>query len=274
MSKPVLYTFGASVWAAAPELALIELGYTDDKIIKKVVNLVEGENFAPSFLNINPKGTLPTLEADGRAYTSTAEVTSYLVKHAPRPAAPGTPFIAKLHDDKYDPNFPLLLARNDAELEAKASGFPFTFVQNRQNALEKHSSAPEGADHKEFYDTKVSGNGDILAVYQDKASEEQKNGFFETSTKHWEVLNAFILDELPGLLPDDGFLGGEKPGEDDFHLGAWLARIAFVAGGGDENGVTAMEKELGEVVPQKVARYWAAWSERQSWKTVYASGLH
>lgn len=46
----------------------------------------------------------------GQSYTSTEEVTSYLVKHAPKPVKPGTSFIAKIHEDKYDPNFPLLLA--------------------------------------------------------------------------------------------------------------------------------------------------------------------
>ena len=33
----------------------------------------------------------------------------YLVEHAPKPAAPGTAFIDKIHEDKYDPNAPMLL---------------------------------------------------------------------------------------------------------------------------------------------------------------------
>lgn len=74
MSKPILYTFQMSVWAAVPELALyvsilfptgsynvftmirishrVELGYTDEDVEKKVINLVEGANFSPVFLEI------------------------------------------------------------------------------------------------------------------------------------------------------------------------------------------------------------------------------
>ena len=45
-----------------------------------------------------------------QSYTSTADVTSYLIKHAPKPVKPGTSLVAMIHEDKYDPNFPLFLA--------------------------------------------------------------------------------------------------------------------------------------------------------------------
>ncbi|KAI0263680.1 hypothetical protein BGY98DRAFT_1045855 [Russula aff. rugulosa BPL654] len=57
MSKPVLYTFPGSVWAAAPNLALAELGIDADF---SEVNLVEGANFTR-----NPNGTLPPLPTRG-----------------------------------------------------------------------------------------------------------------------------------------------------------------------------------------------------------------
>ncbi|KAG2350565.1 hypothetical protein BDR05DRAFT_899672, partial [Suillus weaverae] len=277
MSKPILYTFGPSVWAAVPELALIELGYAQDDIEKKVVNLAEGENFAPAFLKINPQGTLPTLEAGGNAYTSTAEVTSYLVAHASNrvAVAPGTDFINKIHEEQYDPNFPMLSARHEDELRSKASGFSMMFVQNRQNALAKHSGTSQSVDHRKFYDAKIAENGKVLSIYQAKAPENVKSDFFEFSRAHWNTLKAFILEELPDILPESGFLGGDKPGEDDFHLGAWLARIIFVADGGNpSNGVRAIEKELCKPTPEKVVSYWTAWSGRKSWQEVYANGLH
>lgn len=278
MSKPILYTFGPSVWAAVPELALIELEYTQDDVEKKVVNLAEGENFAPAFLKINPQGTLPTLEAGGKAYTSTAEVTSYLVVRASNRVvvAPGTGFIRKIHEKQYDPNFPKLSARHEDELRSKASGFSMMFLQNRQNALEKHSGTFQGANHREFYDAKIAENGRILSIYQAKAPENVKDSFFECSRTHWNTLKAFILEELPDILPESGFLGGDKPGEDDFHLAAWLARIASVAGGGDssKDGARAIEKELGKPTPEKVVSYWTAWSGRKSWQEVYVNGLH
>jgi len=275
MSKPVLYTFGLSVWAAVPELAVEEL-YPDGAIDKKVVNLVEGENFTPEFLKLNPNATLPTLVADGKVYTSTAEVTDYLVKHAPKKVAPGTAVITTLHEDKFDPNFPLLLARNEDELKAAASGFPLVFIQNRQIALEKHSKRPEAAPFKSFYDAKIPGNGGVLAIYKGEAPEEAKQAFFKQSQTHWETISSFILNDLPGILPESGFLGGAEPGEDDFHLGAWLARLANAAGQKevDKEGYKALEKETKKPIPSKVAAYWAAWSERPSWKKVYANGLH
>ncbi|TFK46409.1 hypothetical protein OE88DRAFT_1707598 [Heliocybe sulcata] len=278
MSQATLYTFGMSVWAAVPELALAELGYTDEQVASKIVNLAEGENFKPSFLKLNYKGTLPTLQtSDGKVYTSTADVTNYLVSHAFTKVAAGTPsFIEKVHDDQYDPNFAFLLARDDAELSAKASGFPFTFLENRQNALTTQSATPEGAEFKAFYDAKITGNGGLLDIYRGKASEDVKTGFFTQSRKHWDNLRVFILQILPATLPEGKtFLGGDRPGEDDFHLGAWLARITFVVGGESKvDEVKVLEKELGEPVSKRVVEYWNAWVARDSWKKVYVGGLH
>ncbi|KAH9946687.1 hypothetical protein B0H21DRAFT_394597 [Amylocystis lapponica] len=275
MSKPVLYTFGLSVWAATPELAIAELGYPEGAIDRRVVNLVEGANFTPEFLKLNTNATLPTLEADGKVYTNTKDVTHYLVENAPKKVAAGTAFIEKLHENKYDPNFPLLLVRNEDELKASASGFPLIFVQNRQNALEKHSQLPEAAPFKAIYDEKKAANGGLLAIYKGEVPADVTRGFFAQSIAHWEALAAFILDDLPAALPASGFLGGAEPGEDDFHLAAWLARLASVRGGtADKDGYKALEKETKQPVPAKVAAYWAAWSERPSWKAVYAGGLH
>jgi glutathione S-transferase len=102
------------------------------------VNLVEGENFAPSFIALNENATLPTLEAGGKVYTSTEDVTGYLVKNAPTKVKGGnSKLIQKIHEDKYDPNFALLFARDAAELAEKGAGFPKTFVQNRTCILHK-----------------------------------------------------------------------------------------------------------------------------------------
>jgi len=271
----VLYVFGLSVWSAVPELAIEELGFPEGAIQKKVVNLVEGANFDPEFLRINPKASLPTLQADGKVFTDTESVTGYLVKNAPKKVTPGTAFIGKLHEDKYDPNFPLLLVRNEEDLKAAASGFPLIFVQNRQNALEKFSKTAQAAPFKEFYEAKIAGNGGVLAIYKGEAPEDAKAAFFKQSTEHWETISAFITNELPAILPESGFLGGATPGEDDFHLGAWLARLVHVKGGKiGKDGHAALESETKQPIPPKVAAYWAAWNERPSWQKVYSDGLH
>ncbi|KAK0246057.1 hypothetical protein EDD85DRAFT_783775 [Armillaria nabsnona] len=135
--SPTLYTYGGSVWSAAPELAIAEL-YPADAIATKTINLVNGENFDPAFIDINPSATLPTLTAGGKTYKSTADVISYLVAHAPKPLS--TPashkaIIEKVHEDQYDPNFALLLVRDESERVAKAAALPKTFVENRASFL-------------------------------------------------------------------------------------------------------------------------------------------
>jgi hypothetical protein len=43
---------------------------------------------------------------------------------------------------------------------------------------------------------------------------------------------------------------------DDFRVGAWLGRIAFISGGQkSEEGVSALEKRF-ESLPEKVKAYW------------------
>ena len=58
----------------------------------------------------NPNGTLPTLVTDdGKIFTNTTDVVKHLVQTAKKKVATGHPdLIAKVHEDKYDPNFILL----------------------------------------------------------------------------------------------------------------------------------------------------------------------
>lgn len=148
----MLYTFGASVWSAPPELAVYatlltyssfstylafseELGWD---VNTEVVNLANGENFKPSFLKIvrfyhtilpsicslaitrkNPNATLPTLNANGKVYTTTADVISYLVQNAPKSVgkSSGTGLIKRIHEDDVDPNFALLLSVSSPHID-------------------------------------------------------------------------------------------------------------------------------------------------------------
>lgn len=133
----------------------------------------------------------------------------------------------------------------------------------------------DSANHRAFYDRKLAVNSQVLAIYQSKVPDDIKNGFFKKSEAHWKALRSFILDILPSHLPENGFIGGGRPGEDDFHAAAWLARIA-AAGGAKETqqGLIELEKEVGKPIPVKVANYWNSWAERESWKMVYGNGLH
>ena len=119
----------------------------------------------------------------------------------------------------------------------------------------------------------MQSNGGLLGIYKGEAPDNVKHGFFQQSRQHWENLRNFILLKLPSYLPDSGFIGGDIPGVDDYHLGGWLARIVASVGGSD---VSALEGEnaVGQPIPQKLVSYWQNWSGRDSWKTVYAKGLH
>ncbi|KAJ7462674.1 hypothetical protein B0H11DRAFT_89997 [Mycena galericulata] len=271
-----LYVFAGSVWAAAAELAVAELGYKEgETITTKIVNLIEGENFAPSFVKLNPNATLPTLEADGQVYTTTKDVVARLVKDAPVKVTAGTSIIETIHEEKYDPNFAMFMSRNDEELTKKSSGLAGTFLSRRQAALEKYSQSPDAEPYKVFYETKLAQNGGMLAIATGKAPAEHKAGFFAKSEGHFTSVKSAVFEVLPGILPDSGFIGGAAPGEDDFHVGAWLTRIAATTGAKSSgDALAALEAVYGAPVPGKVAAYWGAWTVRLSWQSVYANGLH
>jgi len=275
MTKATLYTFGGSIWGAAAELAVASLGYTDDEVELKSCNLVNGENFEESFLKLNPNATLPTLVVSPSVtYGSTYDVVNYLVSKKPGVAGKvsDTKIIEVIHDENVDPNKAFLVARSEADLKEHSAGFPGTFVRSRQAKLESllKVSSPE---NKAFYERKIAENGFLVTVYDGKGDHI---AFFAEANAHWQRIANLITDELPKYLPDSGFIGGDKPGPDDFHVGAWLARIGMLTGGPvDADGWKSIAKELnGKPVPAKVQSYWAAWSAQPAWKKVYAAGLH
>ncbi|KAL1690409.1 hypothetical protein GGG16DRAFT_114157 [Schizophyllum commune] len=274
MSKLVLYTIPQSVWASAARLAIYELG-----------------------MKINPNGTLPTLQTPEGTLTNTIDVIKYFVMHAHTGMAMKSgdaTLVESLHSDALDPNFAKQMARNDKELATKADKFLQAFLEGRQRALEKQSARPEGAPYRDFYAAKKVSNGEFLAIVDGSAPVEAKQAFFDKANALQEAIRSFIYDELPKMLPaldsDNGhFLSGDLPGETDFHLAAWLARIFFTcgadaAGGASESARDASEQArdasekakaaFGGPLPPSVLAYWNAWVARPSWGKVYGQGLH
>ncbi|KAF9068033.1 hypothetical protein BDP27DRAFT_1224845 [Rhodocollybia butyracea] len=269
MSKPVLYVFEGSVWSAGEYVAEL---FSKGDIEFKRLDLLKGENFAPSFVSKNPNGTIPTLEADGQIYTSTAEVISYFVKKSSKnvkPRGADSELIEVLHADKYDPNFALLLSRHDEEMNSK-SGLATAYLGGRKSAaLNEYSTLPEAEPHKSFYDKKIASNGAFLDLYQGTATEA-KSVFFAQSQAHFNNIQAFFNGSLASYLPHSGFLGGETPGEDDYHLCAWITRIAASLGAKQkDDAIPTLENAFESSVPPKVSAYWQAWIRRPSFTTVY-----
>lgn len=161
-----------SVWGAVPQLAFIEKGYDDSDYELRFVDLMEGENFAPSYLRINQNGTVPTLvvplaetagqEVDTkfRALNGSIEITEFLdasrsqsildikgedsAKPAPvlSPAtiegkAASDALIKMVQAPLAEPNALLLAARSLQELDQQRKGLQGTFCKNRQAALER-----------------------------------------------------------------------------------------------------------------------------------------
>ncbi|KAI0348610.1 hypothetical protein BDW22DRAFT_1424764 [Trametopsis cervina] len=269
--SPKLYTFGLSIWGALAELAAEELEVPVELVQVAVAN---GENFNPEFLKLNPEGTVPTLVTeDGKKYTSSTDVVKYLLSVTSKKTTPGNPEIYnKVHEPSIDPNFILLATRNDEEFVKAQNGLATAFVSGRKAALEKYSAAPDAAPFLEFYTNKLVGVNHLAKLF---GGEVPTADWYALSTKHWGDIATFINVDLPALLPESGFIDGAEPGEDDFHVGAWLTRVSWVAGAtNDPEGLKPIEKELGGPVPAKVVAYWKAWQKRPSFQKVYKQTLH
>ncbi|KAL7285348.1 hypothetical protein PYCCODRAFT_1434290 [Trametes coccinea BRFM310] len=168
--KASLYYFHGSVWASVPLLALEEKGYGPDEVDLKEVDLAKGENFMPSYLRLNPQGTVPTLvvplektlapeiESRYKAIQDTKAIVEFLDKSrsvqsrthttstAPAPSlAPATiafstlsnQIIELLHSPTADPNALFYMnARSEEELRGLAEKL-LPFLRGRRDTLAK-----------------------------------------------------------------------------------------------------------------------------------------
>src|SRR6266852_5452468 len=96
--------------------------------------------------------------------------------------------------------------------------------------------------------------------------------FFSKSSALWDGIKVFIVETLPAAFTEGPFIGGVRPGVDDFHVGAWIARIAFVSGAQKSEGWSALEKIFGPL-PENVKAYWTAWIGRDSWVKAYPENV-
>jgi len=205
-----------------------------------------------------------------------------LIDNAPAGAKYGTKtdqvLIDLVHQDIVDPNFFLVAAKSTEELNAKRDAqpsVPVIFFTSRQKVIDEEKvSAP--AEYAAFYKQKDAANRPLVQIYTKGAPDELTKPFVEQSKANWDATAKLIYTDLPKYLPESGFVGGGAPGEADWHVVAWIARIGAVLGakttpGGSE---TLSQLKGGEPIPKKVQNYWDAWANRDSWKSVYASGLY
>ncbi len=132
---------------------------------------------------------------------------------------------------------------------------------------------PEAEPHRELHDKQLGKISGLDALFSGTAPDEAKQGFYTASTQLWESIKVFTVETLPGAITEGPFIAGAVPGVDDYHVGAWIARIAFVSGAQkSDDGIVALEQRF-DRVPEKVQAYWKAWIVRESWKKTYADGV-
>ncbi len=138
---------------------------------------------------------------------------------------------------------------------------------------EEKASAP--AEYATFYKEKDAANSALVKIYTKGAPDELTKPFFEQSQANWDTVSSLIYTDLPKHLPESGFIGGANPGEADWHVAAWIGRIGSILGAksSPDGWESLSQLKGGQPVPKKVQNYWAAWANRDSWKSVYAAGL-
>jgi len=207
LAKACLYYWSTSVWSCVALLAVAEKGYGPDEIDMKLVDINKSENLHPSYLRINPKGTVPCLVvplektlAPGvanryKSITESKEIAEFLDKSrsvasptnttstAPAPAlAPATVALSNTYHNitslLQSPNVPLLeiaiSARNLEELRKKASG-PFAkLINSRYTSLQALMDADPDppAKVKETWERKMVPLKRVNSLFECASKEE------------------------------------------------------------------------------------------------------
>jgi ganglioside-induced differentiation-associated protein 1 len=85
-----LYHHGTSVCAAKPRIAMFEKGL---QWTGHYIDILKGEQFAPEYLKLNPKGVVPTLVHDGKVVRESTLIGEYLEEAFPeKPLRPADPY--------------------------------------------------------------------------------------------------------------------------------------------------------------------------------------
>jgi len=198
-------------------------------------------------------------------------------------AAISSQIISLLRSPTADPNYLFVTAVSPAEVAAKPSAK--IYLENRQRAIETHISSPNLSPKTTAFLKSVGDlNGLRLAVYQGKASAQDRDAFFAQSKETWTTQIRNTLDTLESLIGGGGesatagpYTLGDQLSLADLHLMAWLANIVFLAGGQKEKeGIDALETKIGGgwKVGEKLGAFWDASLLRPSFNKVYAAGLH
>lgn len=180
-----LYWSPHSYQSTVVRLCLEEKIYSSRDLDLIQVDLNMGDNFHPSFLAINPAGTLPVLlvpnaesiKADRAVeYTRISDTNSILkflsIKRRSIPSLIPLPhlinksdeFINYLLSGEVDTNFLMLSATSSSELELNSTR-AISYLISRQTAFDRYRHLCP-ADRRNWFESKSKSNMDILDIYR------------------------------------------------------------------------------------------------------------
>ncbi|ODN82170.1 hypothetical protein, variant 1 [Cryptococcus amylolentus CBS 6039] len=278
-----LYEFSGSVWSNAPKIAIEEGGFKKGQDYDYItINLAEGANFDPSYLKINPAGTVPTLIVGKDTFTDSISAVAEINKLAPNKpkgkVSGGVSLIEEIHGAAIDPNATLLLATDDKDREVKANGLPKAFLAGRQKALNQFSQSPP-AEFKDFLNKKREDNLQLLDFYSGAPDEQTRKAHYAQGQQLWSsvgaALQGFVADALT-KNHQGPYVGGSEPSEADFHLITWLARTITNAGvepgTNADDAIKQLQAKTGaSSFDDSIKLYWETWTARDSFKN---AGVH
>ncbi|KEZ40184.1 hypothetical protein SAPIO_CDS9238 [Scedosporium apiospermum] len=280
-----LYTDSASQWAYVAHLAIDEKGYAPSEYEAKQVGLLDGENFSPSYVKINPNGTIPSLTSASleKPLIESADIAKYV--DANRPSGPSLfptdpaqlakveELIAHVHQDKLSTNLVLLQACDAQEWEAKKASVVKDFLGNRQEKLVKYGAANPDVP---LYAMRTPMNGHIHGLYTASEIGPEHEQFFKATEKGYKDYAAG-LKELDSMLVLP-FAAGDQVTAADLHIVPWLAHAMWAAGGKGVGEFEPLRTLIRKSAPnfdfgEKTKIWWANISARESFKKNYPN-LH
>lgn len=247
--------------------------------------VVDGENFAPEYVKINPNGTIPSLTSTSlqKPLIDSTEILAYL--DSLRPEGPSLfpkdtkkrskteELIAHVHQPKLSTNLILLQARDAQELNAKRNSPSKNFIANRQRRLLKYIVA-----HPEIplYTSRTHENGKLYQLYNDSEIGPEHEQFFRDSHQGYKDFAAG-LNELDSMLVLP-YAPGDNITAADLHIVPWLAHALWGAGGNAIYDFDPLEKLIQKSVPnfefgEKTKTWWKNISTTDMFKKNYPS-LH
>lgn len=207
--------------------------------------------------------------------------------------------ITLLHEDVHDPNFLLLGCINNDQIKERGAkdSMMRQYVENRINALKHNLVTYPSAEKtiKDFWQSKLQTEQKTLDILLMKAPQADVEAFFNRTRVSWKSSVSLLGQFVDTITTNKGdFILGQKVTLVDIQLAPWLARFLLILGytTPPPSSLTGIElqqrlEKVLKLIPgyeldqnrlEKTCigleKYWNAWSRRESFKKVYADGLH